>query len=159
MPKFFIHRLFIVSVFLSSCFLPSVKTFNSNSNGWRPAEFTPSEGILMIERVEWPKNPQRKIEAYMKKKYRFKYEFVDFKDLSDSTGRYADKNVYRFAMAYSYDQHQMSGMEAGRPSSSISMFDFHFIDRLKGKSHAPSGIGSSWASVTFKKMMEAVLKN
>lgn len=159
MPKFFILRLFIVSVFFSSCFLPSVKTFKSNSNGWRPTEFVPSQGVLMIERVEWPKTQQRKIEAYMKKKYRFKYEFVDFKDLTDSTGRYADKNIYRFAMAYSYDMHRMSGMEPGRPSSSISMFDFHFIDRLKGKSHAPSGIGSSWASVTFKKMMEAVLKN
>ena len=159
MRKQIIFGVITFAYLLSGCFLPSVKTFNSNSNGWRPAEFVPSKGILMIERVEWPKNQQRKIEAYMKKKYRFKYEFVDFKDLSDSTGQYADKNVYRFAMAYSYDQHQMSGMEAGRPSSSISMFDFHFIDRLKGKSHAPSGIGSSWASVTFKKMMEAVLKN
>jgi len=158
MKKLLTLTLFISVILLTGCFLPSVKTFNSNSNGWRPAEFVPSQGILMIERVEWPRKQQRKIEAFMKKKYGYKYEFVDAKELADSTGRYADKNVYRFAIAYSYDLHRMSGMEPGRASSSISMFDFHFVDRLKNKSHAPTGIGSSWASVTFKKMMEAVLK-
>lgn len=159
MKKLLTLTLIISVLILSSCFLPSVKTFKSNSNGWRPAEFVPSQGVLMIERVEWPKTQQRKIEAFMKKKYRFKYEFVDFKDLADSTGKYTDKNVYRFAIAYSYDLHQRTNMEPGRPASSISMFDFHFVDRMKGKSHSPTGIGSSWASVTFKKMMEAVLKN
>jgi hypothetical protein len=159
MKKLLTLTLIISALLLSGCFLPTVKTFKSNSNGWRPTEFVPSKGVLLIERVSWPRNQQRKIEKFMKKKYEYKYEFVDSKDLSDNTGKYADKNIYRFAMTYSYDLHTNNFMEPGKSPSSISMFDFRFIDRLKGKEHAPSGIGSSWASVTFKKMIEEVLKN
>lgn len=79
----------------------------------------------------------------------YKNEFVDFKDLSESTCRFADKNMYRFAITYSYGLLRSIYMETGKSQSSISMSDFRFIDRLKNKVHAPTGIGSSCASVTF----------
>src|SRR5215213_6144676 len=133
----------------------SMKTFTANSNGWKPADFKPENGVLLIQRVARPKAQQRKIEDFMAKNYPFKYEFVDTRDLKDDGNKYADKNIYRFALVNSMDQwtvNRTSGQ--GTSSSSTVVFDFNFIDRLNNKTYPKSGIPSSWASMTYKKIIQ-----
>ena len=43
---------------------PSKVTFG-NTERWLPPDFDPRTGVLMIERVYFPKTQQRKIEEYM----------------------------------------------------------------------------------------------
>ena len=132
----------------------SMQSFTTNSNGWKPADFKPENGVLLIQRITRPKGQQRKIEDFMAKEYPFKYEFVDIKDI-ESNNKYADKNIYRFALAYSYSNRVMNG--ATKPSYYVA-FDFNFIDRLNNETYPKSGIESSWASKTFKKIIQNCLE-
>ena len=136
----------------------SMKTFTANSNGWKPADFKPENGVLLIQRLTWPKAQQRKIEDFMAKNYPFKYEFVDIKDMEANSSKYADKNIYRFALVNSMDRWTVTKTSGqGTSSSNTIVFDFNFIDRMSNKTYPKSGIASSWASITFKKIIQACL--
>ena len=146
-----------IVIMIAGCGSP-MKAFNTNSNGWKPADFVPANGILLIERT-WPKNQQKKIEAFMAKSYPYKYEFADTKDLSAGNSRYADKNIYHFALVCSYSSHDIHQGDASQRPLQVGAFDYNFVDRLKDKEYPKSGIASSWASMTFKKIIETCLKN
>ena len=152
-----LFALGIAVLILSSCASP-MKTFDSNSNGWKPKDFVPSKGILLIERA-MIKNQQRKIEEYMAKEYSYKYEFVDAKDLSANAAKYNDKTLYRFALVSSYSTHNVHQSNMSQKSLNVTAFDYNFVDRLNEKDYPSSGIASSWASMTLKKIIETCLKN
>lgn len=100
------------------------------------------------------------MEDFMAKNYQFKYEFVDTRDLEANSNKYADKNIYRFVLVNSIDRWSVNRTSAqGSSSSNLVVFDFNFIDRLNNKTYPKSGIPSSWASMTFKKVIETCLKN
>jgi len=135
-----------------------MKTFSTNSNGWNPDNFIPAQGILLIEKITWPRNQQKKIEEFMAKSYPYKYEFVDFKDLSEDNKKFEDKNIYRFALVSSYTNHTMHQNDASQRPVNVGAFDFNFIDRLENKEYPKSGIFSSLASMTFKKIITTCLE-
>lgn len=150
-----------ILVTICSCTTP-MQTFTSNSNGWKPNDFVPSKGVLLIEKITWPKNQQKKIEEYMIKNYPYKYEFVDVPDLTGSNKKFEDKNIYRFALVSSYktknlNEGKMDANGFEKPLN-VGAFDFNFIDRLNNKEYPKSGIYSSWASMTFKKIIEACIE-
>lgn len=145
-----------IIVLTYGCVSP-MKSFNTNSNGWKPSDFKPQNGILLIERVT-PKAQQKKIEDYMAKDYPFKYEFVDIKDLEANEKKYADKNTYRFALVYSYSTQTLHENDITRKPLNVGAFDFNFIDRLNNKEYPKSGIASSWSSMTFKKIIQTCLE-
>lgn len=138
--------------------LNPMKAFDSNSNGWKPHDFVPSKGTLLIERAVI-KNQQKKIEDFMAKEYSYKYEFVDAKDLSANIAKYNDKDLYRFALVSSYSTHNVHQSDMSRRALNVTAFDYNFVDRLHDKDYPSSGIASSWASMTLKKIIEACLKN
>lgn len=138
----------------------AMNTFTANSNGWKPADFKPGNGVLLIQRVDRPKGQQRKMEDFMAKNYPFKYEFVDNKDLQATSNKYADKNTYRFVLMNSMDHWTVNRTSSqGMSSSNTVVFDFNFIDRSNNKTYPKSGIASSWASMTFKKIIQTCLEN
>jgi len=147
----------ITTLLFCGCVSP-MKTFNDNSNGWKPNDFVPSKGILLIEKIAGPKNQQKKIEEFMAKSYPYKYEFVDTKDLSGNNEKYNDKSTYRFALVSAFSTHTLHQNTTEHPLN-VGAFDFNFIDRLNDKEYPKSGIASSWASMTFKKIIETCLKN
>ena len=147
----------IAALVIYSCTTP-MKSFNSNSNGWKQNDFIPSKGILLIEK-SIPKNQQKKIEEFMAKNYPYKYEFIETKDLSQMDTKYQDKTLYRFALVSSYSTHNIHQLDIGKRALDVTEFDFNFLDRLNNKEYPKSGIASSWASMTFKKIIETCLKN
>jgi hypothetical protein len=135
----------------------SMNTFTSNSNGWKPADFKPENGVLLIQRVARPKAQQRKMEDYMAKHYPYKYEFIDPKDLGGNS-KYDDKKTYRFVLVNSMSQWTVNTTSSrGTGTSTAVVFDFNFIDRPNSKIYPKTGIPSSWASMTFKKVIQACL--
>lgn len=152
----FVFTIAIVSL-MYGCAMP-MTSFNNNSNGWKPDDFNPGKGTLLIQRT-LPKSQQQKIEDFMKEKYAYKYEFVDVEDLNSNIEKFADKNTYRFALVSSYRVHDIHQNDVSKNSLNVGVFDFNFVDRLKNKNYPKSGIGSSWASMTFKKIIETCLKD
>ena len=136
-----------------------MKAFDSNANGWKPDDFIPKDGILLIEKVTRPQNQQIKIKEFMEKNYPYKYEFVDIKDLNENSEKYKNKDVYRFALVNSYTTQNIHQSDISLRPLNVTAFDFNFIDRRKNKEYPKSGIASSWASMTFKKIIQTVLKN
>jgi hypothetical protein len=154
MKKLLITAFFI---FFAGASFSQMKAFKENSNGWRPADLKLEEGVLLIEKVSWPKKQQKKIEEFMEKKYPYKYEFVDAKDLNDST-KFSDKNTYKFALMCTYSSKTMHENQPNQRPLNVGTFDFNFIDRLNNKAYPKSGIFSSWASMTFKQIIETLLE-
>ncbi len=104
------------------------------------------------------KNQQRKIKDFIAKEYQYKYEFVDTKDLTSNVTKYNDKKLYRFALVSSITTHNIHQGDMSQRALNVGAFDFNFIDRLNNKEYPSSGIASGWASMTFKKIIEACLK-
>lgn len=154
--------LYVVTIALlvlfCSCGSP-MKSFTSNNNGWKPNDFVPSKGVLLIERINRPKAQQKKIEEFMAKEYSYKYEFIDAKNLQENPDKYADKNIYRFALMSSLSFSNIHENQPSRSALNVGSFDYHFIDRANNKVYPNSGIGSSWASMTFKKIIKTCLEN
>lgn len=136
----------------------SSKTF-SNSSNWLPSDFKPENGILLIDKVSWPKSQQAKMEKYMKENYTFKYEFVSLS--AGYTEKYSDVNVYRFVIENSNSSHVMHQSDPTVPASqkiTVNMVDFNFYDRLTKKTFPATGKGSSYAFMTFRAMMNTILQ-
>lgn len=133
------------------------KAFDDNSNGWLPADFSPKNGTLLIERVTTPKAQGEKIEAYMEKNYPYKYEFVN-EGQWETDSKYEDKESYPFVLVLSVNYYQRVDSRTGRTGVRYSSFDFNFVDRVNDKPYPPSGISSSWASMTFEAIIKKVLE-
>ncbi len=107
---------------------------NPKPHAWLPPDFEPKTGVLLIQRVTWPKRQQRKIEEFMKEKYPYSYEFIDATDINGNP-KYADKSIYHFVLVYNYDTHIMTSAN----NLPVTMFDFSFLDRQGDKKYLPSG--------------------
>ena len=130
--------------------------FKENKNGWKPADLNLQNKVLLIEVLRWPKKQQQKIEEYMKKNYPYQYEFFDSYEEPDMN-KYSDTSKYQFVLAHSYSARTMHQNDPTRKSINVSMFDYHFIDLQKQINYPKSGVGSSWASWTFIKIMDNLL--
>jgi len=154
-----------------------MKNFQGNLNGWKPQEFDPKNGILLIEKVKSRKNKeQKKIEAYLEKNYPYKYEFFDNGttiEKIEMIQKYNDKHSYRFVLRSTFEvkifedhtsqssrrsTEKLTGQVYLSQPSHIDSYDFYFTDRINNKKYSKSGISSSDAILTFKKIIENILK-
>lgn len=147
--------LLLVGVALAAGCSPSKKTF-SNAADWLPPDFDVKKDILLIDKVSWPARQQRLMEEYMKKNYAYQYEFINA-NTSLST-KYTDTLKYRFVILNTSGSYTMQSSNFSRPGLTVGMFDFYFYDRMKRKRYPTTNRASSWASMTFKPMVNTILK-
>jgi hypothetical protein len=155
--------IFLLTILIISGFgCKPLRDFNNNTNEWKPKDFDPKVGVLIIQNVELSKGQFTRLENYMKKHYPYKYEFAKKTYNNDST--YSDRNTYRFALV-------PSCKEIIAPTSNYSsspgtttgfrkekVYDFNFYDRLKKKSYSRSGVFASIPISPFKLIIKNILK-
>lgn len=155
--KKYLSIILLGIVLLSGCFSP-YKNFDKNTRGWKPADFNPGQGILLIEKAAYSFRQQSKIEQYVKEKYPYKYTFCEKKQLTDKDSDYKDKNVYRWILAFYSDVADVHANQMNKSPMLVRMADYYFIDRLNDKKYPATGIGSSWPYAVIKKIIENITK-
>lgn len=155
MRKKFLFIAAIIILIIAGCNSPK-KIFNSNSNGWLPADFNPKTGVLLIQSA-WPDKQQNKIEKFMKETYPYKYEFVGSRNSIDSNSKYSDKNTCRFILANAWSSKTMNYMQPNQID--VHTCDYNFIDRLNNKNYPASGIAASYPSMVLEPIITKILKD
>ncbi|WP_315823587.1 hypothetical protein [Paraflavitalea speifideaquila] len=108
----------------------------------------------MIEKLSLPPRQQKLIEEYMKQKYNYQYVFTE--PYTSVNTQYPDSSKYRFVILNTFSSHTMQTGSTGR-FVTVGMFDFYFYDRMTKKKYPPTNRGSSWASMTFKPIINTIL--
>ncbi|MGC4102263.1 hypothetical protein [Ferruginibacter sp.] len=161
----------VVGVSCMNKYLAAVeKKFNNNEVGWRPDDFDPKKGTLLIQRVR--KKWQKRIESYMAKNYPYKYEYFNYLSNLGKFEKYEDTTEYRFVLV-STDQViwadapqdnnpetiKREGIRNVKPDRlAIESNDFYFLDRLTGKTYSKSGMSGTDASIPIKSIIGYYLK-
>lgn len=148
------HFIILAVLFLISACSPSTKTFG-NADKWLPPGFDAKNEVVLIQKISWPRRQQSIMEEYMKEKYPYQYEFFDGDPDKDS--KFADTNKYRYVLFSTSSSHVMHANDPSRHQVAVGMSDFYFYDRTTQKSYPATGKGSSWASVTFKPIINTIL--
>jgi hypothetical protein len=138
---------------------PSKKTFG-NSEKWIPEDFNPEKTVLLVEKFTISKKEEQKMEDYMSEKYSYKYEFVSAATIRNREGKYADTKLYKYALVISSETTHYTKMEGAATSSGLTVtgFDFNFYDRESDKNYPKTKKASSWASMTFKPVINSIMK-
>lgn len=121
---------------------------------WRPIEFRPDSGILLIQKP-WHKRDKKEIEEFLDKKYPYKYELVALNDL-DNIPKYSDKKIYRFILL------MVGGYKAKRVGNEYSMratVEYDFTDRLMEKDYFHTRTASEFPVESLKAVIKMILKN
>lgn len=136
---------------------PSKMTFG-NADKWIPADFNPSKITLLIEKFNVSKKAQQEMEDYMSENYSYKYEFAPILEIENKSGKYSDLKKYKFAIIYS--THNTIWREVGKSSGGVQVtgFDYNFVDREIDKAYPPTNKSSSYATMTFKPMINTIVK-
>jgi hypothetical protein len=147
--------ILVLIALLTSCNL-SKMTFG-NADKWVPSNFEPSKCTLLIQTFDISDKTQKKIEAYMLEKYPYKFEFASIKEIMNKTGKYSDLKKYKFAIIYEshFSSWQQAGKAGGVQSSSV---DYNFVDRETEKFYPPTKKANSYAIMTFKPMINTIVK-
>ena len=163
---FFQLSLTCVSSFLISSCSPSKMTFK-NGESWIPSEFNPRNTTLLVQKFEVAKSGQKKMEDYMVEAYPYKYRFITLKDLSNTAGRYTNTDSFRYVLEVESHVRQTQstfntmGPNKGfsSPGMNITGFDYHFYDRKLDKHYRQTGMGSGYAIMTFKPVINTIVAN
>ena len=139
---------------------PSKKTFK-NSSSWIPKDFNPNKTILLVEKFAISGRAEQNMEDYMNQKYPYKFEFVDIQTIKNKEGKYADTKLYRYALVISSHTSTMTKAQGAVTSGGLTTtwFDFNFYDRDLNKSYPPTRRPSSYASTTFKPVINTIVKH
>lgn len=143
--------------FLSQSCHPSKLVFG-NGNKWIPADFDPAGTILLVQEYTLSGKDKYRMEEFMHEKYPYRYEFVSINTIKNREGKYANTKLYRYALVFTsniYGVHPVDGMNH---SFGRIAFDFNFYDRESDKNFPPTHKPSSYASWTFKPVINTILK-
>jgi hypothetical protein len=149
---------------LSCCFILSLCLFSSciarnlsfgNGKDWIPADFDAKNNILLIESSLPLRGQERKMEEYMKKNYPYRYEFVTYREIMEGDGKYENASVYHFALVSTSGT--IRTMNINHPV--VGVQDFYVYDRLKNIRYPATTKGSYKKIVTFKPVINTILKN
>ncbi|MDR3713130.1 MAG: hypothetical protein P4L51_09975 [Puia sp.] len=154
MRKITLLTFSIFSIYLFSSCIARNMTFG-NGKDWIPADFDAKNTILLIETNDPMKQADKKMLAYMREKYPYRFECVSHKTIMDKEGKYADVSLYRYSLINTY--YTINSMTFGRPS--VGAQDFCFYDRSNGKKYPSTGKGSSGKVMTFKPVINTIVKN
>lgn len=154
----FILFLILFSGLITSC-NPSKKTFG-NSEKWIPQDFNPSKTILLVEKFKVSDKAEQKMEDYMSETYGNKYEFVDLSVIKNRDGKYANTKLYKYALVISSHTNTITKAEGASTSGGLRVtgFDFNFYDRELDKNYPPTKRASSYAIMTFKPVINTIVK-
>ena len=138
---------------------PSKMTFG-NSEKWLPTEFSLNKHILLIEKFHSEKT-QEKAEQFLSDKYPYRYEFASYNDIYNKSGKLANTDLYRFALVSFRDEATMliQRNNGTQSTMNVSGTDFGFFDRKKNEAYPKAGKGSSNALITFKPIINTIVKN
>jgi hypothetical protein len=153
--------LLIVACMVSS-FSGDVKPY-TNGNKWIPTDFDTRNSVLLVLNFSIKENPNaylkkaqdkatNEMKEIMKADYPYKYEFVSKDDLK--SGKYDDKEKYRFALVDQNTYTQTIGAGAGGSSSNV----FHIYDRKNDKHYPDTGHPSAGVDITFKGTVTTIVK-
>ena len=144
---------------ISSCYVPKVVT--NNGDRWIPKNFNPKKDILVVESSP-SKTQTKKMEKYMDEKYPFKFEFATTEELKNKTGKFSNKEIYKFfllnssgTLTYSSDMNERNG---GRHNVYAATNDFYFEDREAKKIYPESAMAASYPYQAFKNVINVILK-
>jgi hypothetical protein len=71
-----------------------------------------------------------------------------------NTGKYLDKNTYRFVLQSGWYVHTSSSGSGGTVTT--TSWDFHFYDRLNDKKYSNSGAESGWPAKSLEKIVQKI---
>lgn len=162
-----LFSILLLSIVLASC-NTSKMTF-SNVDKWLPKDFDPEKTILLVQHCGNPDGKfNRDMQAYMKKKYPYRFQFTSLKMIQARDGKYADTTLYRYALLwnhesktnYRYGTNDMYGRSQphGYSRQRSVANDFSFYDRLNEKSYPKTGKGSSFPTTTFKPVINSIVE-
>ena len=129
------------------------------SNDKTPVALSTTSAMYSDEYINGQIN-KRKAEEYADKNLSTKHVCVSQREIYDSTGQYADKNTFRYALIIvliGQDQH----IKAGTSMQSTyyqPIFRFRVYDRLNNKVYAELGNGSSIFMWGFKSAIKKIGK-
>jgi hypothetical protein len=142
----------LLFLFLAIASNPSKKTF-SNGEKWIPKDFDPTKTTLLIQKFRSSEKQQTKMEGYMEEKYPYKYEFVSTETIIEREGKYADTDIYRYALRIT--SHTTTYTNSNMVTSG---FDFYFYDRANDIKYPASNKASSYIFTTFQPVINTILK-
>jgi hypothetical protein len=155
-----LFRLKCIIVFtILFCGCNTSKMTFSNGDKWIPADYNPNTTVLLVQTFGVSAKAQEKIENYMAETYPYKYEFVGLKTINEKSGKYADIKKYKFAIVYSSHTTTSRDIQTGKSGPTVTGFDYNFIDRETGKEYPPTKKSASYAIMTFKPMINTLVKH
>jgi hypothetical protein len=128
---------------LNSCIEPlSVSSGARIDSIGVPKDYNPQKHILLIAAIPRQRNSQevnphwtKKLDELMKRYCPYRYEVVPVAEILDPKGKYADINLYPFAVLNSSvtDSHLVPTMHNGPQQTTMNstMFYFRFYDRVQ----------------------------
>jgi len=94
----------------------------------------------------------------MEKKYPYRFEVTSGDSIREKSGKYADTDLYRFALVNSTTSSQVDFNRMGGAGASITGFDFNFYDRKLGKNYPRTRKASSFPLSTFRPVINTIVK-
>lgn len=135
---------------------PSKMVFK-NADQWIPGDFNPHNTVLLVQIFDVSDKAQKNMETYMAEKYPYKYEFASLQTIKSKDGKYSDTKLYKYALMVT--SHTINTRDqTGRSGPSYVGFDYNFYDRESGKNYPVTGKGSSYAIMTFKPVINSIVK-
>jgi hypothetical protein len=122
-----------------------------NGDDWIPKEFDPQHSVFLIQYFGKDRNEDQRAKDFMKKNYPYSYDFVPNYDPPEG---FADKSKYRFVLV---PTGQM--IQGPQAAQYVGAVDFYFYDRQTGKKYPPLQKGSYKGMVTFKPIIETIVRH
>lgn len=171
-------QIMTICAFVMLVTIPAVTAQTRSGAQFTPTSFDPKKHILLVAEMPSVKKPGEKHEGATKKldkslqeHYPYKYEIVPMEEIMENPAKYADTNVYKYALICSLNSYErsttttittrdISGTHSHSvsPSANVTSIDFYFYDRVTGEHFPESGWHSSFIGMTMKKVTGIIKK-
>jgi hypothetical protein len=145
----------ISTICLQSCLQ---KMAFGNGNSWIPRNFDAKNTVFLIAYFGSNDKENRDAVNFMQKNYPYQYEMME----PDDTAKFPDKKKYRFMLlpvSQTIMTHSGAAGGTNTLAAPVSASDFYFYDRLTNTTYPPLHKGSYKALVTFKPVIETIVRH
>jgi hypothetical protein len=147
--------VFWLALFLSSCGFSH--TTLKGTETWIPPGMDAKNTILIVEKYPYSEKFNQKMDDYFAKKYGNRYVVLDMKTILSKTGKYADSNVYRYALLWSKSIVDVEEVGSSTTHHNLYM-DCHFYDRLLQKEYPKTGRTYKYARKAYVPVINTLAK-